>query len=137
MIVENPPKTYHSKNTRIFSCQYHVIFCPKYRRPILVNDIAKTVEKEIRNGEKRGHYQIIAMEIMPDHIHLLLDVDPDFGINSALKWIKGRTASVLNKRFPELRKRLPCIWTRSKFICSVGAVSLDSIKHYIERQKGK
>jgi len=76
------------------------------------------------------------MEIMCDHVHLLLDVNPQIGIVKAVGKIKGYTAHALRKEFPALKSRLPSLWTRSKFISSVGAVTLEVVKKYIEEQKG-
>jgi putative transposase len=77
------------------------------------------------------------MEIMPEHVHLLLSIDPQVGVLSVIGKIKGYTAHVLRKEFPWLKSRLPCLWTRSKFVSTVGAVSLDVVKSYIDNQKGK
>ena len=76
------------------------------------------------------------MEIMPDHVHLLLDVNPQYGIVKIVGQIKGYTAHMLRKEFPRLRSRLPSLWTRSKFMSTVGAVTLEVVKRYIEQQKG-
>ena len=77
------------------------------------------------------------MEVMPDHVHLLLDADPTIGINTTVSRIKGKTSHILKREFPELKRKLPTLWTRSKFIATVGSVSLDVVKQYIEDQKGK
>ena len=77
------------------------------------------------------------MEIMPDHVHLLLDVNPHIGIYKVVSGIKGYTSHVLREEFPELKRRLPSLWTLSRFISSVGAVTLEVVKKYIEDQKGK
>jgi len=77
------------------------------------------------------------MEVMEDHVHLLLDVDPAVGIDVIISRMKGRSSNILRREFPELKKKLPTLWTRSKFIATVGAVSLDAVKQYIEEQKGK
>ena len=84
-----------------------------------------------------NNFYVLEMEVMPDHVHLLLDVDPTIGINLIVSRIKGKTSHILNKEFPELKRRLPTLWTRSKFIATVGSVSLDVVKKYIENQKGK
>ena len=74
------------------------------------------------------------MEVMPDYVHLLLDIDPTIGVNVVAR-IKGKTAHFLNREFPELTRKLPTLWTRSKFIATVGSVSLEVVKKYIEEQK--
>ena len=75
------------------------------------------------------------MEVMPDHVHLLLDIDPTVGVNKIVSKIKGFTAHYLTREFPELKRKLPTLWTRSKFIATVGSVSLEVVKQYIEEQK--
>lgn len=87
--------------------------------------------------EDENNFYVLEMEVMPDHVHLLLDVDPTIGINMIVSRIKGKTSNVLNQEFPELRRKLPTLWTRSKFIATVGSVSLDVVKQYIQDQKGK
>ena len=77
---------------------------------------------------------ILGMEIMPDHVHLLVDLDPTFGVAELVKRLKGRSARVLRKEFPFLKTVMPCLWTRSTFVATVGSVSLETVKTYIENQ---
>ncbi|MDO5139195.1 MAG: IS200/IS605 family transposase, partial [Oscillospiraceae bacterium] len=79
--------------------------------------------------------EIIEMEVMPDHVHLLLEVDPQFGIHKAVKTIKGRTSRVLRSEFKHLTTKLPTLWTNSYFVSTVGGAPLSVIKQYIESQK--
>lgn len=72
---------------------------------------------------------------MPDHVHLLIEVDPQFGIHKAVKLIKGTTSRILRQEFPWLRSRIPTLWTNSYFVSTVGGTSLSAIKKYIENQK--
>jgi putative transposase len=72
---------------------------------------------------------------MPDHVHLLIDCNPRFGIVKCVKEVKGRTSHILREEFPELKRKLPTLWTRSSFISSCGAVSLETVMKYIENQK--
>lgn len=74
---------------------------------------------------------------MPDRVHLLLDVNPQVGIVKIVGQIKGYTAHTIRKEFPWMKSRLPSLWTRSKFISTCGAVSLETVKQYIQEQKGK
>ena len=78
---------------------------------------------------------VIELEIMPDHAHLLVEVDPQFGIHRAVQYIKGRTSYHLRKEFEVLRTLLPSLWTDSYFVSTVGGAPLSSIKAYIENQK--
>ena len=81
------------------------------------------------------HAEIIEMEIMPDHVHLLLEVNPQYGIHKAIKQIKGNSSHILRQEFPTLVKRLPTLWTNSYFVSTVGGAPLAEIKKYIENQK--
>ena len=121
----------------MYSCQYHVIFCPKYRRKILVDGIDTRMKELIKEREKDWGYEILEMEIMPEHVHLLLDVNPKVGIYNVVNHIKGYASKILRHEFPKLKSRLPCLWSRAKFISTVGSVNLEIVKKYIEDQKGK
>ena len=78
---------------------------------------------------------IIEMEIMPDHVHLLVEVDPQFGVHKYIKQVKGYTSYVMRKEFVELTTRLPTLWTNSYFVSTVGGAPLAKIQQYIESQK--
>ena len=114
---------YQSNRNIVFSCSYHVVFCPKYRRPVLVDGV-----------DELG-FEIVEMEVMPDHVHLLLSVDPQLSIHRAIKRIKGRSSHDLRAEFPWLKSRIPTLWTNSYFVSTVGGVSLAQVRKYIERQK--
>jgi putative transposase len=135
MQFKQPSKPYHTDHNIVYSCQYHVIFCPKYRRKVLMGEVAEMMKTLVMEKQQEYGYSVIEMEVMPDHIHLLLDVDPRVGINSVVVKIKGYTSHELRKRFPHLKKRLPTLWTRSKFISTVGSVTLEVVQSYIEGQK--
>jgi putative transposase len=130
------PKPYHIDHSIVYSCQYHVIFCPKYRRPVLVDTVAARLKELLLAKQDEYGYTVLESEVMPDHVHLLLDVDPRMGVASVVAKIKGYTSHELRQQFPWLRRRLPTLWTRSKFISSVGAVTLDVVQAYIASQKG-
>ena len=137
MNTKKPHSAYRTTETTVYCCRYHVIFCPKYRRSVLREPIAERFKEVVYSLEEANNFKVLEMEVMRDHVHLLLDVDPTVGINIIVSRIKGRTSNVLNREFPELKRKLPTLWTRSKFIATVGSVSLDIVKAYIENQKGK
>lgn len=137
MEIQNKNKKYKSSKHLVFSCQYHVIFCSKYRRKVLTGRIAERLKELILEKQEEFQYEILDMEVMPDHVHLLIDVDPKIGVYSVVSKIKGYTSRQLREEFPELKKKLPTLWTLSKFISSVGSVTLDVVKKYIEEQKNK
>lgn len=72
---------------------------------------------------------------MPDHVHILLEVDPQFGVHKTVKALKGYTSKVLRSKFPALKTKLPTLWTNSYFVATIGGVTLDVVKQYIENQK--
>jgi putative transposase len=115
---------------------YHFVWCPKYRRQVLVGHIAKRTEELIRQKAKELNCKIIALEIMPDHIHLFIQGTPQISPNSLIGQIKGYTSRVLRKEYKELRTRLPTLWTRSYFVSTHGHISDKMIEKYIEEQKG-
>ena len=125
---------YKSNKNVVYSCKYHVVWCPKYRRKVLVDEIAKRLEELIVQRCAEINAEIIEMEIMPDHVHLLVEVDPQFGINKAVRSIKGFSSHTLRKEYPELKSRLPTLWTNSYFVSTVGGAPLSAIKQYIETQ---
>jgi putative transposase len=136
MEVSNYQKQYISDKRLVYSCQYHVIFCPKYRRSVLKDDIARRAKELLLSKETEYNYKIIEMEVMPDHIHLLLDINPKIGVYPILTKIKGYLSHTLREEFPILKSKLPCLWTHSNFISTVGSVSLETVKNYITNQKG-
>ncbi len=119
----------------VYSCKYHVVWCPKYRRKVLVDKVAIRLKELVQSICVERNFDLIEMEVMPDHVHLLIEVDPQFGIHKAVKLIKGTTSRVLRQEFPWLRSRIPSLWTNSYFVSTVGGAPLSVIKQYIENQK--
>ena len=115
---------YNTSEHLVYLCRYHVIFCPKYRRKIFVDGIDVRTKEIFLETAKSHQFEIMEMEVMPNHVHLLISCKRD----SSYKLIR---------EFPSIRKRIPCLWTRSAFIATVGSVSLETVKQYIESQKGK
>ena len=137
MEIVTPTKKYHTSHNWVYSCQYHVVWCPKYRRKVLVAPIDTWLKELFLEKQEEYGYQVIDMEVMPDHVHLILDVNPQVGIKSVVSKIKGYTSATIRKEFPFMKKKLPTLWTRSKFVSTVGAVSLEVVKQYVQEQKGK
>lgn len=135
MNIQNKQKEYYSKGNLVYSCQYHVIFCPKFRRKILKNGIDQSLKQIILDNQEKHDYKILEMQIMEDHVHLLIDINPKIGIFSTVCSIKGFSSRYLRSKYPKLKGQLPCLWTRSSFISTVGSVSLETVKKYIQNQK--
>jgi len=124
-----------SNNNIVYSCKYHVVWCPKYRRSVLVGEIEQRLKQILQAGIEEHQSTLIEMEIMPDHVHLLVEVDPQFGIHRLVKLLKGRSSRVLRQEFPSLKSRLPTLWTNAYFVATVGGAPLAVIAQYIENQK--
>jgi len=119
----------------MYSCKYHIVWCPKYRRSVLVNGVDKRLKEIIQQSAAEFQATVIELEIMPDHVHLLCEVDPQFGVHRLVRNLKGRSSRLLRQEFPWLRSRLPTLWTHSYFVSTVGGAPLSIIKQYIENQK--
>ena len=126
---------YKSNQNVVYSCKYHVVWCPKYRRKVLTGTIEARLKEVLIETSASVKIDIIEMEIMPDRVHLLLEVDPQYGIHKAIKHLKGRSSFVLRSEFKELTTKLPTLWTNSYFVSTVGGAPLETIKKYIEDQK--
>ncbi len=133
---EQTTKKYVHKNSIVYSCQYHVVFCPKYRRHVLVNGVDERLKELVKEKQSDYGYEVIEIEVMPDHVHMLISIDPTLCPSDVIGKIKGYTAHQLREEFTWLKSRLPSLWTRSKFISTCGAVSIEVVKKYIESQKG-
>ena len=128
-------RQYKSNNNVVFSCKYHVVFCPKYRRKVLVDQVEARLGQIISQIAAELNVEIIELEIMPEHVHILCEVDPQFGVHKFIKRIKGRSSRLLRQEFKQLTTKLPTLWTNSYFVSSVGGAPLAVVKQYIESQK--
>ena len=126
-----------SNNNVVYVCRYHVVFCPKYRRKVLTPPIDERLKTIFAEQIERYGQELIEMEVMPDHVHLLVGCDPQFGIHRLVKLLKGNSSHALRSEFPDLKRRLPSLWTNSYFVSTTGGVTLDTLKRYVENQKGK
>lgn len=117
---------YKSNNNVVYSCKYHVVWCPKYRRKVLVNGVDTRLKELVISLCQEFSVELIELEIMPDHVHLLVDVDPQFGIHNLIKRIKGRTSRILRQEYQQLRTKLPTLWTNSYFVSTVGGAPFEN-----------
>ena len=122
----------HSRN-KVFLINYHLIWCPKRRKKVLVGDIKIRLEQIITEVAKEKNIEILALEIMPDHLHLFVSSHPNILIHNLIKAFKGRSSNLPRKEYPELLK-LPSLWTHSYFVSTAGNVSSETIKKYIQEQ---
>jgi putative transposase len=128
----------YAKNAgAVFSLKYHIVWCPKYRRPVLIGEIEQRLRALLDEKTTELDMTIHALEIMPDHVHILVESDPTLCVAEIVNRLKGFTSRVLRQEFPSLRTRLPTLWSRSYFASSIGHVSAATIERYIAEQKGK
>ena len=121
----------------IFALKYHLVWCPKYRRPVLVNPVDRRLKELFHQKAAELNLTIHTLEVMPDHVHLFLESDPTLCVAEIVNRLKGFTSRQLREEFPVLRSRLPTLWSRSYYAGSVGSVSEAVVRKYIESQKGK
>jgi putative transposase len=121
----------------VYNCHYHVVWCPKYRRKVLVNGVDERLKILLQETVEQWGQEYVEGEVMPDHVHLLVGCDPQFGIHRLVKFVKGATAHQLRREFPALKKRLPSLWTNSYYVGTTGGVTIETVKRYVESQKGK
>lgn len=119
----------------VYSCKYHVVWCPKYRRKVLTDGVDIRLKELLLSYAANMNVDILEMEIMPDYVHLLMEVDPQYGIHKAVKALKGYASKILRDEFPTLRTRMPALWANSYFVSTVGGAPLEAVKQYIENQK--
>ncbi|MEG3844040.1 IS200/IS605 family transposase [Microcoleus sp. herbarium14] len=126
---------YKSNKNVVYSCKYHIVWCPKYRRKVLVEGVDIRLKEILSEVATEFKSELIEMEVMPDHVHLLVECDPQFGIAKLIRYMKGRSSRYLRQEFPCLKSRLPTLWTNSYFISTVGGAPISVVKQYIENQK--
>jgi putative transposase len=112
---------------------YHIIWCPKRRRKVLVGPVHDRLKQLIEDVVDENGWQIIQLAIQPDHVHLLLRSNPYTLPTDIARVIKGRSSHHLRQEYPHLLK-MPSLWTRSTFYSTAGNVSSEIIQHYIEKQ---
>ncbi len=124
-----------SKGNVTYRCAYHVVWCPKYRRPVITEEVGTRLQQVIQQVCAERDARVIELETRPDHVHLLVSVDPQYGVHRLAKQIKGRSSRLLRAEFPHLRSRLPTLWTNSYFVATVGGATLEVVKRYVENQR--
>jgi putative transposase len=127
---------YRRNRGSVYSLKYHIVWCPKYRRPVLVGVVAEELAALLREKAEALGAEVHALEVQPDHVHLFLESDPTVPVQFLVNQFKGYTSRVLRQRHASLRSRLPSLWSRSYYAATVGHVSEDTVRRYIEAQKG-
>jgi putative transposase len=125
---------YRHTKTTVSLINYHFVFCPRYRRKVLVKKVEERFRKLLSEICQENNWLIVAMEVMPDHVHLFLNCLPTDSPSDVMAKVKGVTSRQLRQEFPHLA-HLPSLWTRSFFVSTAGNVSSETVKKYVEAQK--
>jgi len=126
---------YRRTKTTVSLINYHFVFCPRYRRKIFLNERLDIRFKELVNRiAEENDFKIVALKTDKDHCHLFLNALPSYSPSDIMAKIKGGTSKILREEFKELNS-IPNLWTRSYFVSTVGNVSSETIKQYVENQR--
>lgn len=126
-----------TSRTAVFNIAYHLIWCPKYRRPVLVDEVEERLKELLLEKSQQLGITIENMEVMPDHVHLFVKSPPVNSPHYIVQQLKGYSSRVLRGEFPKLKSRIPTLWTRSYYCESVGHISEETVRKYIDDQKNK
>jgi putative transposase len=118
----------------VYGLGLHVVWCPKYRRRVLGGRVAVRLRELIEARASERGWEIVALEVMPDHVHLFVKHEPKASVSYVANQFKGFTSRVLREEFPHLKSSMPTLWSSSFFVASVGAVSADTVQRYIDTQ---
>jgi putative transposase len=128
-------KRWKASESCVTSLYYHLLWCPKYQREVLVDDIADRLLFLLNEKAAEIDLEIVSNEIMPDCVHLLVKAKAEDSPHFLIQQLKGYTSKIMREEFPTLKSRIPTLWTRNYYCCSVGRFSEDEINRFIESQK--
>ena len=128
---------YARNASAVFSLKYHLVFCPKYRKSVLLGPVAERLRDLLTMKAAELHVTLHILEVRPDHVHMFMESDPGMAPAKLAAQFKGYTSRILRQEFRHLRSQLPSLWSRSYYIGSIGHVSEATVRRYIESQKGR
>ena len=138
MELEQAKPSRYAKNAgAVFNLSYHIVFCPKYRRNVLVGEVEQRLKHILYATAQQYGVLIETMEVMPDHVGLFVTADPTRCVAEIVNRLKGASSRILRQEFAHLVSRMPTLWSRSYYARTVGHVSESTVKKYIENQKGR
>lgn len=129
--------TQRSAGSVTFQCAFHVVWCSKYRRRVLEGRVEARLKEIVRAVVAEKGAWLVDLDIMPDRVHLRVEVDPRYGVHRLVKAVKGRSSRVLRQEFPSLRSRLPTLWTNAYFVATVGGAPPEAVEQYVADQKNR
>lgn len=135
ILITMPTERWTHANTCVYNIGYHLIWCPKYRRKVLIPPVDTRLRELLEKKAAEIDVKIVICEIMPDHIHIFVKCKPTTAPHWIVQQLKGYTSRILRQENEFLRTRLPTLWTRSYYCESCGHISEDTVKKYIEEQK--
>lgn len=115
--------------------RYHLVWCPKYRRPVLDGAVGERAKELIYEKAEANGYKVQELEIMPDHVQLFVEAPATESVHRIVNQFKGFLSRTLREEYPHLKKRLPSLWTRSYYAGSVGQMSEATVRKYIQQQR--
>ncbi|NCD06382.1 MAG: IS200/IS605 family transposase [Spirochaetia bacterium] len=130
-------KRWKSSDETSSSLYYHILWCVKYKRELLVNDVKKRLEELLYNRAKEIDIIIVSMEIMPECVHLFVKANPEDSPHFIVQQFKGCSSKTLREEFLQLRTKIPTLWTRNYYVSSSGVLNESEINTYLESQKDK
>ena len=126
---------YRKNAGAVFALKYHLLWCPKYRLPVLVNGVKARLLELLEEKAEELEATMLAVEVMPDHVHIFVESDPTKAPAHLANQFKGYSSRILRSEFAHLKSRIPTLWSRSYFVGSVGAVSEATVRRYIAQQE--
>ncbi|MHB8752376.1 MAG: IS200/IS605 family transposase [Aggregatilineales bacterium] len=125
------------KRTRhaVYNINYHLVWCPKYRRPVLADPVGARLAELIPEYVRELDGEVLTLVVMPDHVHLFASFPPTVAISQIMHKLKGASSHQLRIDYPHLNSRLPSLWTYSYYVSTAGHVSAATIKRYINDQR--
>ncbi len=126
-----------TSTSTVYTVRYHIVWCPKYRRKVLEGEVEVRLRELLHEKAEELELEIEEIEVMPGHLHLLVNARPALAPHHIVQPFKGLTSRRLREEFPSLKSRLPSLWTRSYYIETIGHISEDTIRDYIKDQKNR
>ena len=136
-IIYSMKNRWKSSHKAVYNIGYHLIWCPKYRRKVLVDAVEQRLKELVIEKAASIGVSIEQMEVIPDYIHIFVKTGPTNPPHYIVQQLKGYTSHLLREEFPTLKSKLPTLWTRSYYCESVGHISEETVKHYIADQKNR
>ncbi|MET8005914.1 IS200/IS605 family transposase [Nonomuraea glycinis] len=129
--------TLRSNGDVVFRCAFLVVWCTKYRRQVLGDKVEGRLTELIHEVVADKEAWLVEAEVKADHVRLVVEVDPQYGVHRLVKAVKGRSSHALREEFPHLRSRLPTLWTNSYLVVTVGGAQDAMVERYLEQQQGR